>query len=82
MSGTQILDGAPNGIYIEDCRDTLITGCTILEDRSEPMMTAAIRWTGDAFGSLVDACRLGGGSEAALVAPESVKRGMIVEDVS
>ena len=80
VSGTQILDGAPNGIYLEDCADTVLTGCTVLEDRPIPMMTAAVRFTGESLGCLINACRLGRGSEASLVAPDSVKRGLIVED--
>ncbi|HEX6985907.1 MAG TPA: right-handed parallel beta-helix repeat-containing protein, partial [Planctomycetaceae bacterium] len=79
VSGTQILDGAPNGIYVEDCVDAVFTGCTILESRPDRLMSAAIRWTGDAAGGLIAACRIGRGTEGAIVAPEQVRRETNVE---
>jgi len=79
VSGSQFVDPTPAGVDVEDCADIVITGCTIVEDRTEPRMAAAIRWRGEAAGSLVAACRLGKGTEGSVVGPDGLRREMNVE---
>ena len=74
ISGTQVLDGTPYGIVLEDCSNTLINGCTVLEDRKEQKMRAAIFWRGEGAGNLVASSRIGRGSEGDLIAPAHVTR--------
>ena len=74
VSGSQFINPDPAGIFIEESRDTNINGCTILEDRPDPLMTAAIRWTGTADGNLIAACRLGTGTAGTVLAPDAVQR--------
>lgn len=80
ISGTQVLEGTPNGIYLEDCSDTLITGSTVLDGRDPKHMTAAIRWTGKGHGNLIATSRLGKGMEEDVVAPEHVRVAEIMRD--
>ena len=75
LSGIEVLNATPTGISLEDCSDTLISGCTVLDVRQEKKMEAAIRWTGEGAGNFVSACRLGGGPGKAIVAPKHVKVG-------
>jgi hypothetical protein len=65
ISGCQLVEPTPYGFYLEDCSDTLITGCTVLDAREPPLMKAAIRWKGTAEGSQIGLCRLGKGSDGA-----------------
>ncbi|MFN0053000.1 MAG: right-handed parallel beta-helix repeat-containing protein [Planctomycetales bacterium] len=74
VSGTQILEGAPCGLFVDDCQDTLITGCTILDARTPPLMEAAIRWQGSGAGNLISACRVGSGSAGSILAPQGVRQ--------
>ncbi len=73
LSGLQVLEGAPYGISLEDCHDTLITGSTVLDAREPKLMRAAIRWSGTSTGSQIGQCRLGNGSATALEVDPSVK---------
>jgi hypothetical protein len=75
LSGVEILNGTPTGISLEDCSDTLISGCTVLDVRKERKMEAAIRWMGDGSGNFITACRLSGVPGQAIVAPKHVKVG-------
>jgi hypothetical protein len=61
LSGCQLLDGVPAGLLVEDSDDVLVTGCMILDGRTEPLMEQAIRWRstdGPPRGCGVHACRL------------------------
>lgn len=80
LSGVQIVDPAPYGIALEDCNDTLITGCTILDSRDVKRMRGAIRWTGSGSGNAITACRLGAGLEDIVVHDNNVKVGENVVD--
>jgi len=71
----EVLNGTPTGISLEDCSDTLITGCTVLDVREKKKMEAAIRWTGAGRGNFVSACRIGGRAGEAIVVPKHVKLG-------
>jgi polygalacturonase len=73
ISGTEVLDGAPYGIYLEECSDTIITGCTVLDTREPKLTRASIRWKGVGSGNMIGMCRLGSGSEGPVVAEKQVK---------
>lgn len=75
VSGVEVLNGTPTGISLEDCSDTLITGCTVLDVREAKQMEAAIRWTGDGNGNFIAACRLSGKPGQAIDAPPHVQIG-------
>jgi hypothetical protein len=75
LSGIEVLNGTPAGLYLEDCSDTLITGTTVLDVREPKQMQAAIRWTGPGGGNFISACRLGGATAKVLDLPAHVKLG-------
>jgi parallel beta-helix repeat protein len=62
ISGSQIFDAAPHGIYLENCTDTIITGCTVLDNREKKLMRSAIHLK-QPVRCLIASCRLGKGSE-------------------
>lgn len=73
ITGSQVLDGTPNGLYLENCSDTVITGCTVLDDRQPQKMRAAIRWLGPGSGNLITQSRVGSGTEADIICPDHVR---------
>jgi hypothetical protein len=75
LSGLEVLNGTPVGLYLEDCSDTLITGSTVLDVREPKQMGAAIRWTGAGSGNFISACRVGGATGKALDVAGHVKLG-------
>jgi hypothetical protein len=80
VSGVQILDGTPNGMLLEDCQDTVITGCTVTDDREPKRMEHAVVWTGSGRGGLVAASRIGRGTKGDLKLPAEVRVEGIVRD--
>lgn len=74
LNGLVVTDGAPYGIDVEECHDTVITGSTILEGRGEKLMKAAIRWRGPGTGNLINGCRLGRGTDGTVVSDKGVVR--------
>ena len=80
VSGVQILDGTPNGLLLEDCRDTVITGCTITDDRQHKRMERAIVWKGSGDGSLLAQSRIGRGTRGDMTLPAEVKVDGVVRD--
>ncbi|MBM82586.1 MAG: hypothetical protein CMJ78_18635 [Planctomycetaceae bacterium] len=73
VTGTQVLDGTPNGLYLEDCSETSINGCTILDDREPKLMETAIQWKGKGDGNMISSSRIGKGSKSALTVPDGVR---------
>jgi pectate lyase-like protein len=63
VSGCQVLDGQPYGIYLDDSSRVSLTGCQIFETRDEPKSRASIRWTGAGRGNFLSANTLGRGTE-------------------
>src|SRR5262245_17308997 len=74
ISGVQVLEPAPYGIYLDECSDTLMTGCTILDGRMPPLMQAPIRWQGEGSGNLVAHCRLAKGAAGTILAEPHVRQ--------
>lgn len=73
VSGTQVLDGTPYGIYLDGCSDTLITGCTVLDYREPKLMHAAIFCERSGTGNLIAMSRIGRGTENDIVAERHVR---------
>lgn len=80
LSGVQVIDPAPVGIQLEDCTDSVITGCTILETREQPLMAQALTWTGSGTGNLLAASRLGKGTAAPAALPDHVRTEALLRD--
>ncbi|MBQ16970.1 MAG: hypothetical protein CMJ65_07590 [Planctomycetaceae bacterium] len=80
LSGLQILDGTPRGLLLEDCHDTVITGCTIIDNREPRLMQTALVWRGGGSGSLVSGSRIGRGTQGDLEVPEDVTVTGVVRD--
>ncbi|MDA1016155.1 MAG: right-handed parallel beta-helix repeat-containing protein [Planctomycetota bacterium] len=72
LSGVQVLEGAPSGIRVKDCSDTLLSGCTVLDQRDTKLMQSAIHWTGAGTGNMITGSRIGKGTQAAINAPDHV----------
>ena len=73
VSATQLLDGAPYGMVLDDCQDTIINGCTVLDDRMPKKMKAAIIWRGHGSGNMISCSRIGRGTDGDLVTPGHVR---------
>jgi len=74
LSGSQILDGTPHGLFIEDCRDTLVSGCTILDRRDPALMQSAVHWHGAGEGNLITGCRVSKGPAGDIIAEKHVRQ--------
>lgn len=66
LADCQVLDGAPHGIFVRDSRLVSISGCTVLDERTEKHMQHAIVFAGMGGGSFVHGNTLGDGTGAAL----------------
>ncbi|MDB4793782.1 right-handed parallel beta-helix repeat-containing protein [Pirellulaceae bacterium] len=73
LSGVQVLDPTPVGIRLHQCQDTVLTGCTVIDDRIPQKMTMPILWTGEGTGNMITGCRMGKGSEGDMKIPETVQ---------
>lgn len=76
VTGCQILDPTPVGIFANDCSETSINHCTVLDDRNPQKMTTGIKWTGQGTGNRIFGCRIGKGTDAAIVADETVEQNL------
>jgi hypothetical protein len=65
-SGLQITDGVPFGIFVEDSSDVALSGCSLLESRSEKLTQSAVRWQGKGQGNLLTGSRIHSGTQSAL----------------
>jgi hypothetical protein len=72
LNGLQIFDGAPYGLFLEDCSETLVTGCSVLDRREQRLMKAAVLWKGAGAGNMITGSRLGSGSEGNVIAEPHV----------
>ena len=80
LTGVQIIDGAPVGLLLHDCRNTSIVGCTVLDSRTPPLVEHSVRWTGAGAGNQLANCRLSTGSQGSHVVPEHVQVSSLVLD--
>jgi len=78
LNGCQITDPGVSGLRIAGSSFVNVSGCTILDSRSEKLMPSAIRWTGPGQANSIRACTLGPGKEDTLAIDESAN--VIAED--
>lgn len=57
LTGVQVLEGTPFAVYLEDCRETLLTGCTFLDGRADKQTQASVKWIGAGKSNLIANCR-------------------------
>jgi hypothetical protein len=78
VNGCQILDGTPVGLLLEDCHDTLVSACTVIDQREEKQMATGIAWKGSGSGNQVCHCRVGGATGTGIDAADSA--GVMLSD--
>ena len=71
MTGCQVLDGTPTGLLLEDCEDTLVANCTIMDRRAEPKTEIGVLWQGNGSGNMFNNNRVGGAKQN-VAAPDNV----------
>lgn len=71
VNGCQILDGTPIGLLLDDCHDTLVSACTIIDQRDERQMSNGVQWKGAGSGNQICHCRVGGATETPIHAAGS-----------
>ena len=69
LTGIQVLEGSPFGLYLEDCSETMLTGCTFLDTREKKQTQASVKWTGPGKANAISHCRANRG----LQVPEHVR---------
>lgn len=66
VTGVQVLDAGGDGIYLENCRRTLLANCQVLDTRPEKKMRCAVRWLGTGEGNRLEGNALEAGAEDTL----------------
>ncbi len=69
LTGVQVLEGSPFGLYLEDCSETMLTGCSFLDTRENKQTQASVKWTGTGKSNAIAHCRANRG----LQVPEHVR---------
>ena len=69
LTGIQVLEGSPFGLYLEDCSETMLTGCSFLDTRENKQTQASVKWTGPGKSNAIAHCRANRG----LQVPDHVK---------
>ena len=70
--GCQILDGAPTGLLADNCQDTLVSSCSIIDQREAAMMQTGVEWRGEQTGNMFVQNRVSGASQEAIISQKSV----------
>jgi parallel beta-helix repeat protein len=68
LSNNQILDSAPYGIRLADCKDITLATMIVSDRRTPPLQKSAVFWTGATGQSIVNACRFAGCLDTPFVA--------------
>jgi len=63
INGCQFFDGAPTGIYAEDCSDVLLSGSTLVDHEAVKPRENMIRWKGAGQRNFISGCHIGRGTE-------------------
>ena len=58
ITGLQVFNGLPAGMYLEGCTDTLVSACTVMETRPGEK-TPSIEWSDADATNILANCRLG-----------------------
>ena len=69
LTGIQVLEGSPFGLYLEDCSETMLTGCSFLDTREKKQTEASVKWMGPGKANAIAHCRANRGIQV----PEHVK---------
>lgn len=70
ISSNQILDSAPYGIRLKNCRDITLNAMVVTDRRSPPLQKSAIYWTGAVGRSMITASNFGPCTEQTVVTDE------------
>jgi hypothetical protein len=70
--GCQILDGAPIGLLVDNCEDTLVSSCSVIDQRDAPMMQTGAEWRGDQKGNMFVQNRVSGATQTPVNSHETV----------
>ncbi|SFI67988.1 right-handed parallel beta-helix repeat-containing protein [Planctomicrobium piriforme] len=58
VTGCQIFDGTPIGMLVEDCRETTINNCQIIDQRETPLMEKGLELRGALEHVIVSSCQI------------------------
>ena len=72
VTGCQILDGTPTGLLLDDCRDTLVSSCSVIDQRETPKMETGIRCVSSVQGNMLTQNRVSGASSQAISGGKNV----------
>ena len=72
MTGCQILDGTPIGLLLEGCQDTLVSSCTVIDQRELKKTTSGVVWRHSGPGNMLVQSRISGGTGSDVVADDAV----------
>ena len=67
ISSSQILDSAPYGIRLDNCRDITLNAMVVTDRREPPLQKSAIYWTGAVGRSMITASTFGPCIEQTLI---------------
>jgi len=74
LTGVQVSEPNAVGVFLDECSDTLLTGCTILDQRTPPTAPHAIAWHGTGSGNQIATCRIGKTKEKSITTPKHVRQ--------
>jgi polygalacturonase len=72
VTGCQILDGAPTGLLIDDCEDTLVSSCSIIDQRESSQMKTGIDCSSGGRGNMIVQNRISGATQDAISADKNI----------
>ena len=70
VSGAQVRNATPTGVFVDRCDDTVLSGCAILG--GDASMRAAVRWVGPGRGNTISSCRLDAGTDGTVLRDDNV----------
>ncbi|MDA0589144.1 MAG: right-handed parallel beta-helix repeat-containing protein [Planctomycetota bacterium] len=79
MTGCQVLDGTPTGLLIDDCEDTLVSSCSIIDQREDKLMKTGVDWRGSTHGNMLVQSRIGGAGKAVAAPAGLVQSGNLAD---
>ncbi len=80
ITGCQILDGTPIGILLDECTDSMVSSCTIMDQRDVRQMESGVVWLGSTQGNMLCNTRVGGTLGKAVVVPDQMLQTAVLLD--
>jgi hypothetical protein len=80
VTGCQILDGTPFGILLDDCSDSVVSSCSILDTRTPAKMQSGIVWKGNVRGNMLSSTAISGALKQAVVVPEDLPQFAVISN--